>query len=175
LKKNDAYRPPVTVTRRALLVNGSDIEFRRLIYRMLLVEDRLLRVRDFLGRRVGVSGPQYMLLITVAILQGSSGIAVRSLARNLRVSSAFITAESHRLVELGLLAKRRNPADSRSVLVTMTPEGRRRIDRLLPELRRVNNAFFAHVTAQSFRHALGFLDQLLTGSEQVMAYIDKHA
>jgi len=169
------YHPPVTVTRRALLKGGSDVEFRRLIYRLLLVEERLRRARDHLGRRAGLTGPQYTMLITVAYLQGVTGISVQSLARNLRVTSAFITAESRRLIEHGLLAKRINPHDSRSMLLSVTAAGRRRLERLLPELRRVNDAFFSHVTARSFGHAMRFLEQLLAGSERVMAHIAKHA
>ena len=169
------YHPPLTITRRALLVGGSDVEFRRLIYRLLLVEERLRHVRSFLGRRIGLTGPQYTLLVTVAYLQGATGIRVQSLARNLRVSSAFITGESRRLIERGLLAKRRNPHDSRSTLLSVTATGRRRIAELVPTLRRVNDAFFSHVSAHSFRHATRFLDQLLAGSEQVLAYMSKHA
>jgi DNA-binding MarR family transcriptional regulator len=169
------YHPPLTITRRALLVGGSDTEFRRLIYRLVVVEERLRRARDFLARRVGLTGPQYMLLITVAYLQGKSGIAVRALARNLRVSSAFITAESQRLIERGLLLRRPNPHDSRSTLLSVTAAGRRRLEALVPELRHINDAFFARVSAQSFRHAMRFLEQLLAGSEPVMAYMAKHA
>lgn len=169
------YQPPLTVTRRALLVGGSDVEFRRLIYRLVLVEERLRHVRAFLGRRAGLTGPQYTLLITVAYLQGETGIRVQSLARNLRVSSAFITAESRRLIERRLLAKRTNPHDSRSALLSVTAAGRRRIGDLVPELRTINNAFFARVGARSFRHAMRFLDELLDGSEKVMAYMARHA
>jgi DNA-binding MarR family transcriptional regulator len=173
--KRRGYQPPVTITRRALLVEGSDVDFRRLIYRLLLVEDRLRRARDFLARRIGLTGPQYTLLITVAYLQGASGIPVRSLAKNLRVTSAFITSESQRLLQRGLLSKRPNPHDSRSTLISVSAAGRRRIERLVPELRTINNAFFGHVSASSFRAAMGFLGQLLAGSERVMAYMAKHA
>ncbi|MFN2643655.1 MAG: MarR family transcriptional regulator, partial [Burkholderiales bacterium] len=81
------------MTRPALLREGSDVDFRRLIYRLLLVEERLRRARDHLGRLAGLTGPQYTMLITVAYLQGATGITVQSLARNLRVTSAFITTE----------------------------------------------------------------------------------
>jgi DNA-binding MarR family transcriptional regulator len=173
--KRRGYHPPVTVTRRALLVDGSDVDFRRLIYRLLLVEERLRHVRAFLGRRIGLTGPQYTLLITVAYLQGATGINVQSMARNLRVTSAFITSESRRLIERGLLSKRTNPHDSRSTLLSVTAAGRRRIGELVPELRTVNNAFFAHVDARSFRHAMKFLEQLLAGSERVLDYMARHA
>jgi MarR family transcriptional regulator, organic hydroperoxide resistance regulator len=171
----NSYHPPLTVTRRALLKGGNDVEFRRLIYRLLLVEERLRRARDYLARLAGLTGPQYTMLITVAYLQGATGITVQALARNLRVTSAFITTESRRLIERGLLAKRTNPHDSRSALLSVTAAGRRRIERLVPELRRINNAFFAHVTARSFTEARRFLEQLLAGSEQVMAHIARHA
>jgi len=170
-----SYHPPLTITRRALLRSGSDVEFRRLIYRLLLVEERLRRARDHLGRLAGLSGPQYTMLITVAYLQGATGITVQSLAKNLRVTSAFITAESRRLIERGLLAKRTNPHDSRSTLLSVTSAGRERIERLVPELRRINNAFFGQVTARSFANARQFLEQLLAGSEQVMQRIARHA
>ena len=169
------YHPPLTVTRRALLQGGSDVDFRRLIYRLLLVEERLRRARDYLGKRAGLTGPQYTMLITVAYLQGATGISVQSLARNLRVTSAFITSESRRLLERGLLAKRTNPHDSRSTLLSVTAAGRRRIERLVPELRTINNSFFGHVGARSFRSAMRFLEELLVGSERVMEYIGRHA
>ena len=45
----------------------------------------------------------------------------------------------------------------------------------MPELRRLNDAFFSHVTARSFADAMQFLEQLLAGSERVMTRIAKHA
>jgi DNA-binding MarR family transcriptional regulator len=165
------YHPPLTITRRALLAGGSDTEFRRMIHRLSVVEERLRHARTYLGRRIGLSGPQYMLLVSVAYLQGATGIAVRSLAKDLRVTSAFITSESGRLIERGFLAKRTNPHDSRSTLISVTAAGRRRIEALILEVRKVNNLFFGHVSAGSFRHAKRFLDQLADGSAQAMTYI----
>jgi DNA-binding MarR family transcriptional regulator len=165
------YHPPLTTTRRALLAGGSDTEFRRMIHRLSVVEERLRHARTYLGRRIGLSGPQYMLLVSVAYLQGATGIAVRSLAKELRVTSAFITSESGRLIERGLLAKRTNPHDSRSTLVSVTAAGRRRIEALIPEVRKVNDLFFGRVSAGSLRHAGRFFDQLADGSAQALTYI----
>ncbi len=165
------YHPPLTVSHRSLLVDGGDIEFRRLIVRLLEVEERLRHARAYLGRQVGLTGPQYSLLMAVAYLQGGTGIAVRALARELRVTSAFVTGESRRLIARGLVGKRRNPHDSRSTLVTVTPAGRRAIERLVPEVRAVNDLFFARLRRPDFRHAQRFLEQLLEGSQQALAHI----
>lgn len=165
------YRPPLTVSHRALLVDGSDTEFRRLIYRLLLVEERLRHARAYLGKQAGLTGPQYSLLMAVAHLQGATGIPVRSLARELRVTSAFIAVESRRLLERGLLAKQPNPDDSRSTLITVTPAGRRSIDRLVPQVCAVNDLFFGGLSRPAFGAAKRFLDQLVDGSRQALAHI----
>ena len=170
-QRGNGYHPPLTVSHRALLVGGSDIEFRRLILRLLQIEERLRHARAYLGRQAGLTGPQYSLLMAVAYLQGETGIAVRSLARELRVTSAFITSESRRLIERGLLAKRQNPHDSRSTLVTVTPAGRRAIERLVPEVRAINDLFFGHLSRPAFVQAKRFLEQLLDGSRQALTHI----
>ena len=170
-QRGNGYHPPLTVSHRALLVGGSDIEFRRLIVRLLQIEERLRHARAYLGRQAGLTGPQYSLLMAVAYLQGETGIAVRSLARELRVTSAFITTESRRLIERGLLAKRQNPHDSRSTLVTVTPAGRRAIERLVPEVRAINDLFFGHLSRPAFVQAKRFLEQLLDGSRQALTHI----
>jgi DNA-binding MarR family transcriptional regulator len=171
VRRGNGYHPPLTVSHRALLVDGSDIEFRRLIYRLLQIEERLRHARAYLGRQAGLTGPQYSLLMAVAYLQGETGIAVRSLARELRVTSAFITTESRRLIGRGLVAKRQNPHDSRSTLVTITPAGRAAIARLVPEVRAVNDLFFGHLSRPAFVQAKRFLDQLMDGSRQALAHI----
>jgi len=170
-RPGNGYHPPLTVSHRALLVEGSDIEFRRLILRLLQIEERLRHARAYLGRQAGLTGPQYSLLMAVAYLQGETGIAVRALARELRVTSAFITSESRRLIERGLLAKRQNPHDSRSTLVTVTPAGRRAIERLVPEVRAINDLFFGHLSRPAFVQAKRFLEQLLDGSRQALTHI----
>ena len=170
-RAGERYHPPLTVSHRALLVDGGDIEFRRLIHQLLLVEERLRHARAYLGRQAGLTGPQYSLLMAVAYLQGATGITVRSLARDLRVTSAFITNESRRLLEHGLLAKRANPHDSRSTLITVTPAGRRAIERLVPRVREVNDLFFGHLGRPAFLQAKRFLEQLMDGSHQALALI----
>ena len=42
MPKSDAYRPPVTISRKEFLIQGSDAEFRRSIYAMVQSVGRLL-------------------------------------------------------------------------------------------------------------------------------------
>src|SRR5215813_10897602 len=99
----------VTVSLPALLHEGSDSQFRRLIQDLLTVARRVEMARDYFGRQIKVTGPQYNLLMSVAQLQGATGVSVGTVAQAMHVSSAFVTAEAGKLVRIGLLKKRPNP------------------------------------------------------------------
>ena len=115
---------PLTVSRPALLQAGSDRRFRALVHDLLTVSTRMEIVRAHLGDRIGMSGPQYSVLIAVAHLQEADGVSVGAVAEALHVSNAFIASETGKLAQRGLLDKRTNPNDRRGVLVSMSPAGR---------------------------------------------------
>ena len=60
---------PLSVSRPAVLIEGSDHEFRRLIHRMILNEGRLVEIRKSFAKKVGVSGAQYTMLMAVLRLK----------------------------------------------------------------------------------------------------------
>jgi len=141
---------PLTASRSALLDNGSDKRFRQLVYDLLTIAARMGAVREHLGRRMGLSGPQYSFLMATARVQGREGVSVGALARILHVSSAFVAMETGKLVQAGLVAKRSNPRDRRAVLITLTRLGRSLIERNSEEIRAINDVFFGSLDANSF-------------------------
>src|SRR3954469_13254602 len=102
--------PPPTVSRPALLVEGSDAEFRGLIHDLIAYGHRLDACRDAFAAIIGVSGAQYEILMLVSRTEGMS---VGEVAARLHRSGAFITIEANRLAERGILDKTSDPADGR--------------------------------------------------------------
>src|SRR4051812_49909254 len=92
--------PPVTVTRAALLVEGSDAEFGGLIHDLIAYGHRLDACRDAFAAIVGVSGAQYEILMLVS---RSEGLSVGEVATRLHRSGAFITIEANKLVARGIV------------------------------------------------------------------------
>jgi DNA-binding MarR family transcriptional regulator len=117
---------PATASRQALLEAGSDDRFRQLVYDLLTISVRMETAREHLARRLGVSGPQYSILMAIARLQDRHGVRVGGVAKALHVTSAFIATETGRLARLGLLSKSPNPKDRRGILLALTPRVRRR-------------------------------------------------
>ena len=81
------------MSRPALLETGSDDRFRRLVYDLLTIASRMTTVREHLGERMGISAPQYSLLMAVGQFQGERGVGVTAVAKVLHVSSAFVATE----------------------------------------------------------------------------------
>jgi MarR family transcriptional regulator, organic hydroperoxide resistance regulator len=162
---------PPTATREALLERGSDRRFRALVADLLTIATRMEIVRAHHGRRIGITGPQYSVLIAIAHLQGETGVSVGAVAQALHVSSAFIAVETNKLARLGLLLKRRNPDDGRGVLLSLAPKGRLKIDRAGAEIRAVNDLFFGELDPASFRGLAAAAAALVEGSRNAMHYL----
>ena len=161
-RQNEPF--PLSVSRPAVLIDGSDSEFRRLIHRMILNEGRLVGIRKAIAKKVGVSGAQYTLLMVVLRLQGNSGIAIGGLADFLEVTGPYVTGEVRRLVEKGYVKKSANPKDRRGVLISLTRQGRARLLAAFDFICRVNDILFDGVTTEEFRVIVRFNQKFMKNS-----------
>ena len=159
---------PATVSRAALLKGGSDRRFRQLIYDLLTIAVRMDTVREYLGRQIEISGPQYSILVAVAQFQGSNGVSVGTLAKTLHVSSAFIAMETGRLARFGLLLKRPNPKDGRGVLLSLTLTSRHQIELLSSDIRTINDLFFSPLNGRAFNAFSSVSAALVQSSRKAM-------
>jgi len=139
-----------TVSASDLLEGGSDARFRQLVYDLFTVSVRMEAVRDALARDLGVSGPQYSILMAIARLAGSDGVAVRLVADQLHVTGAFVTVEAGKLVRLGLVEKSPNPRDGRSVLLRLSERGGAALEDISPKVRSINDRFFGRLDRADF-------------------------
>jgi DNA-binding MarR family transcriptional regulator len=167
-----AYVLPPTASAEALLDEGSDRRFRALVNDFFTISSRMEIVRAHLGARMGISGPQYSVLVAVAHLQGDHGVSVGTVAQAMHVSSAFIASETGKMARLGLLLKRPNPQDRRGVLLSRAPAGRLKIDRISPEIRAINDLFFGVLDSQSFAALGAAAGALVKGSRKAVHYVN---
>src|SRR3989442_13248130 len=127
---------PATVSRAALLVEGSDAEFRGLIHDLIAYGHRLDTCRDAFAAIVGISGAQYEILMLVSRAEGL--LAVGEVAARLHRSGAFITIEANKLVASGILEKDTNPPDGRRVLLRSNSKNRQQHKHIATCQRSVN-------------------------------------
>ena|SRR5690349_9251201 len=159
---------PPTVSRPALLVRGSDREFRGLIHDLIAYGHRLDACRDAFAAIAGVSGAQYEILMLVS---RTDGLSVGDIAARLHRSGAFITIESGRLVERGLLAKASDPKDGRRVLLKRTPRTLQVLRRMAPQQRRVNDVLFECLDARRFRGLRALAAELVACGDRAVSLL----
>lgn len=131
--------PPLSTSLVQFLDGGSDAELRALIYSLLKMSSLMLRSREYYAAHMGVSGPQYSMLVVIA----ERGEAkVRDLADALHTSSPFITAEVKKLIRMGYVQKRVNENDRRSTLLSLTGTGREKVVAVSPLRQMANDIVF---------------------------------
>jgi MarR family transcriptional regulator, organic hydroperoxide resistance regulator len=161
--------PPLTVSRAALLVKGSDAEFRRLIHDLIAYGHRLDACRDTFANIVGISGVQYEILMLVS---RAEGLAIGEVADRLHRSGAFITIEANKLVERGILEKASDPEDGRRVLLRCTAKSLELLERLAPYQRRINDVLFDCLDAKRFRELRQLAADLLASGDRAVALLE---
>lgn len=166
--------PPPSVSRAPLLDgDGRDRTFRAAVYDLLAVGARMQAMRDRLAAEIGVTGPQYAILMAIAHLQDEDdGAGVRAVARRLHVSGPFITAQANRLVADGLVEKHPNPGDGRGVLLRLSQRARAAVERAAPAIQRANDLFFAPLDRADFAALSAVAARLVESSEEALAAFD---
>jgi DNA-binding MarR family transcriptional regulator len=159
---------PPTVSRPALLVRGSDGEFRGLIHDLIAYGHRLDACRDAFAAIVGISGAQYEIVMLVS---RTDGLSIGEIAARLHRSGAFITIEAAKLVERGLLAKAADRHDGRRVLLKKNARTLQALRRMAPHQRRINDVLFACVDARRFRSLRRLAAELVACGDRAVALL----
>jgi DNA-binding MarR family transcriptional regulator len=161
-----------TINRQELLAGGSDREFRSLVQDLFGLAAGIQAVTAGFAAMIGLSAPQYSILVSVRHLEGTQPVGVTKLARYLRLSAPFVAVEVAKLVRLGLLAKKADAKDGRRVQLALTPKGHERLAELAPDQAQVNDLIFQNLSAQEFKELRRILGKLAPGSERGIALLD---
>lgn len=165
------FSAPLTISRPDLIVDGSDDWLRDAIYRAVQALSRLVACREAFGRAIGLTGSQFTVIMGVAYRQGDAGITIAALSNYIGLASTHVTTEVGRLIEQGLLAKRPNKQDGRSVLISLTRRGEKAVQEVSPVVRSINDILFKDIKRTDLAAVNEFATVLLVNSERALAEI----
>ena len=160
---------PLTISRPEMLVDGSDLAFRRLVHELFALFARHEAIREGHGAVIGLAGVEYTALISINHLSRVGDVSVRTLADHLHLSGAFVTTVTNKLLKRGLISKAENPADRRRVCLKVSPQGRALLERLAPRQRQVNDVQFGCLSATEFTTLLLLVEKLVDSSDHAVA------
>jgi MarR family transcriptional regulator, organic hydroperoxide resistance regulator len=163
------FKPPLTVSRQALLARGTDAEFRGLIHDLIAYGHKLDACRDAFAAIAGISGAQYEILMLVS---RADALSIGEVAARLHRSGAFITIEANKLVASGILEKAADPDDRRKVLLKMNLKSQQLLERLAPYQRRINDVLFEFLDARGFRQLRTLAAELVGAGDRAVAMLE---
>jgi MarR family transcriptional regulator, organic hydroperoxide resistance regulator len=141
---------------RDALKNEDDVG-RRMVWDLTAIGVYVNRIADLLGRRIGVTGSQWLLIMAVEGLAEGDGVSVRDVAALLNVDGSFVSAQSKILEEQGILRRTQSLEDKRLVLLAVTDVAKAR----LRELESAKNAIEKHVCGELEDQSLQELSETL--------------
>jgi DNA-binding MarR family transcriptional regulator len=160
---------PLTVSRPALIVNGSDREFRELVHNLFGFFALHERIRDGHAKFIDLAGIEYTVLIAIAHLAVEGDVNVKTVADHLHLSGAFITSTTRRLLHLGLIHKTADTIDRRRVSLTVSEEGRAALEKLAPVQRRINDVEFGGLSQEEFKTLYNLIQRMLDDGQRAVA------
>jgi len=171
MHSDDTFVPGFSISHQELLLDGSDERLRRVLFLARLFADRLTLFREEVARSVDLSGNQYVILLAIAHAQGQGGTTVRDVARYSLIASTHVTTQVGFLVKKGLISKKPNSDDGRSVLLSLTKKGERVMTTITPLRQKFNDAFFENVSPSMLIAAEKFLQKMADNSERALALL----
>lgn len=167
------FRPAPSISHEALLVGGNDEKLRQVLFLSRLFSDRLGIFLEAVARKLGLTRIQYAMLLIIAHAQGRGGATVREVAAYALMASSHVTTQAGTLVKKGLVTKKPNEDDGRSVLLLLTPKGEKAMNLIAPMRQEFNDAFFEGVSRRSLLAAASFFEQVTENSEQALPLIKR--
>jgi DNA-binding MarR family transcriptional regulator len=148
-----------------LLTGESDREFLDLLYDLVGLSNLMLRIRKHLADYIGVRDAQRLIMMVIAEAHGAT---VGQIAKRLNVSSPFVTSEAGDLVRRGLIEKRPNASDRRSVILHLTAKGDGLLREVAPLRCKINDMMFRSVARDQAKAFKDIIKTLVADGESAL-------
>lgn len=138
--------------------NQLDGAARDFIWNIVEIHSQLEEIHKGWAELMGISEPQWLVLMAVDELDQGRGVSGTAVARKLRIHPAFVTNQTKKLEELELLSRATSPDDARFLQISLTQKARSEITNLSNKRQALNTTMFAGLDEAS----LDYLNKRLT-------------
>ena len=133
---------------------------RRFAWEIAAINVHLQEIRYFWAKTLGVSGPQWMILMALADLDQCEGVPVKVVSKMLHVDPSFVTTQSKMLEKKGFMRRKTSDDDARVVQMSLTDKSYKHMAALASLQEELNNFIFAEFTDRELTEFTGKLTAL---------------
>ncbi len=117
-------------------------------------------IRQFWAGTLGVSGPQWMILMAISDVDEGEGASVQAVSKMLHVDPSFVTTQSKMLEKKGLMRRRTSAEDARVVQMSLTDKTYKHMANLASQQQSLNEFIFAELDSRDLADLTKKLMQL---------------
>ena len=117
-------------------------------------------IRQFWAKALGISGPQWMILMAISDLDEGEGVSVKVVSKMLHVDPSFVTTQSKMLEKKGLMRRRTSPDDARVVQMSLTDKTYKHMANLAAQQQSLNDFIFTELDSRELADLTKKLMQL---------------
>ena len=118
---------------------------RRFTWVIASVNVHLEELRYFWAKALGISGPQWMIVMALYDLDQGDGVPVNAVSRKIHVDSSFVTTQSKLLEKKGFLRRKTSSEDARIVQMSLTDKAYKHLAGLADRQEALNEFIFAEL------------------------------
>lgn len=107
------------------------------------INAHLKELRQVWARALGISGPQWTILMAISDLDKKDGVPVKAVAKMLHLEGSFVTNQSKLLERNGLVRRKPCPLDRRVVRLSLSDKALKQLGRDLDHQQAAADIVFA--------------------------------
>jgi MarR family transcriptional regulator, organic hydroperoxide resistance regulator len=100
---------------------------RQFLWDIASINVHLDEIRHFWAKELGITGPQWMILMAVGDLDSGNGVPVKDVSAMLHVDPSFVTTQSKMLEKNGFMRRVPSRQDARVVLMSLSDKASKKI------------------------------------------------
>jgi DNA-binding MarR family transcriptional regulator len=120
---------------------------RRFAWEIASISVHLEEIRHFWAKTLGITGPQWMMVVALADLDQGEGVPVNAVSKMLHVDPSFVTTQSKLLEKKGFIRRKTSAEDARIVRMSLTDKTYKHLAALASQQEALNEFIFAEFDA----------------------------
>ncbi|MCK1299717.1 MarR family transcriptional regulator [Bradyrhizobium sp. 24] len=129
-----------------------DRAVRDFIWNIVEVHIQLEEIHKSWARLLGISEPQWLILMAIDELDEGRGVSGIAVANKLRIHPAFVTNQTKKLETMEYLARAPSPDDARFLEMSLTQKARAEIAKLSIKREALNSTMFEGLDEASIHY-----------------------
>lgn len=122
------------------------------IWNIVEISSQLEEIHKSWAQMLGLTEPQWLILMAIDELDEGRGVSGIAVANKLRIHPAFVTNQTKKLEQMGLLTRVTSPEDARFLQISLTEKARTEITSLSIKREALNSTMFVGVDGESLQY-----------------------